>query len=384
MLSIDLPFAHEGFHDLAIKLVTNAISTYAQAAGRGALFKAMMISTGPANDKIYARCLGLIARTVGISSGEAEVALLRRIYGIDDIAIIHNHYLPMPRIEHIRAGVLPPERRHEPQIVLPVAFLLAHHGPSFPAALARHQAQKEPRISILLQDILCPALMERAENETQSQTLPIASGLIKINPVIRKANEGDRSALYHACLKTGDAGQDAENLFVEKTLLGEIYVGPYLTYSPEFALCLSVSGYALGYCLAVLDTLEFHKRCEAEWWPSLRIKYRLNDSISYPLRECSLIANQIHCRTPLDVSLLASFPSHLHIDLVDQMQGQGYGMALMKRQLEALQLGGSKGVHLTMAASNHRANLFYQKLGFRLLLDLPNSNEQVLGLRFES
>jgi N-acetylmuramic acid 6-phosphate (MurNAc-6-P) etherase len=47
-------------HDLAVKLALNAISTYAQAFGRGALFKGMMIACGPSNDKIYSRCLGMI------------------------------------------------------------------------------------------------------------------------------------------------------------------------------------------------------------------------------------------------------------------------------------------------------------------------------------
>jgi len=54
----------DGIFAYSLKIVTNAISTYAQAAGRGALFKGLMVSTGPANDKIYQRCVNLIAETV--------------------------------------------------------------------------------------------------------------------------------------------------------------------------------------------------------------------------------------------------------------------------------------------------------------------------------
>ena len=37
---------HAGFMDYALKLVTNAITTYAQAAGRGAMYKSLMIAAG--------------------------------------------------------------------------------------------------------------------------------------------------------------------------------------------------------------------------------------------------------------------------------------------------------------------------------------------------
>ena len=42
----------------------NTTSTYAQAKGRGALFTGLMVSAGPANDKIYMRCVDLIANTI--------------------------------------------------------------------------------------------------------------------------------------------------------------------------------------------------------------------------------------------------------------------------------------------------------------------------------
>jgi N-acetylmuramic acid 6-phosphate (MurNAc-6-P) etherase len=45
----------EGISDYCLKLLLNALSTYAQAAGRGAVYKGLMVTTGPANDKIYNR-----------------------------------------------------------------------------------------------------------------------------------------------------------------------------------------------------------------------------------------------------------------------------------------------------------------------------------------
>jgi len=46
--------------ELASKLLLNATSTYAQAFGRGCLFRGLMIAAGPCNDKIYGRCVNMI------------------------------------------------------------------------------------------------------------------------------------------------------------------------------------------------------------------------------------------------------------------------------------------------------------------------------------
>jgi ribosomal protein S18 acetylase RimI-like enzyme len=59
-----------------------------------------------------------------------------------------------------------------------------------------------------------------------------------------------------------------------------------------------------------------------------------------------------------------AYPSHLHIDLLPRVQGQGYGRELMGQLLERLRERGSPGVHLGMSAVNDRAYGFYRALGF--------------------
>lgn len=117
---VRIPHDHNGFHDLAIKLMTNALSTYAQAVGRGALYKSFMIATGPANDKIYSRCIDLISTHVGVTKEEANIAIIRSVYGVDQV---DQSLLGKPRIEIIKHSVLAADKRDQSQIVLPVAFL---------------------------------------------------------------------------------------------------------------------------------------------------------------------------------------------------------------------------------------------------------------------
>lgn len=117
---VEVPSTHEGFHDFSMKIMVNAVSTYSQAAGRGAIYKSHMIATGPANDKIYVRCLGLIAMHLNICERDANVALIRSIYGLDSI---DEALLQSPRSVHINKAVLTEDQRHQSQIILPVAFL---------------------------------------------------------------------------------------------------------------------------------------------------------------------------------------------------------------------------------------------------------------------
>lgn len=122
-----------------LKLPLNAVSTYAQARGRGAVFRGFMVATGPANDKIYGRCMGLVAKLCAVSAAEAEAALLRAIYGVDELPA---EVWARPRSAHIAQSVLPESCRDQAQTVLPVALLLAK-GQSY--ATAREMLATEPR-----------------------------------------------------------------------------------------------------------------------------------------------------------------------------------------------------------------------------------------------
>ena len=116
----------------------------------GAMYKSQMIATGPANAKIYDRCVRLISENVGISPALAVTALVRSIYGLNEVS---RELLAEPKINHIQKGLLPPDRRHESQVILPVAFLLAAQ-PELDVEVAKLQAQEEPRIDILLGKVL--------------------------------------------------------------------------------------------------------------------------------------------------------------------------------------------------------------------------------------
>jgi len=195
--------------------------------------------------------------------------------------------------------------------------------------------------------------------------------------VVRKFQEDDRSGLYHVCLATGDSGAGALHLYNQKEMLGEIYVGPYLTFQPDLSLTLVKDGIA-GYALAAFDTRSFEDTLSKKWWPAILEKYENRSPEKFNEREKNLFR---YIKNPplRPEKIVSEYPSHLHIDLLETAQGRGIGKAMMHLLLQLLRDKGSKGVHLGMGATNSRAFIFYSKLGFELLD--KDDDEWTMGLK---
>lgn len=195
--------------------------------------------------------------------------------------------------------------------------------------------------------------------------------------IVRKFQEEDRSALYHVCLATGDSGASALHLYDQKDMLGEIYVGPYLSFQPDLSFTLFQDGVA-GYALAALDTRKFEEILSKQWWPDILEKYNNLSPENFNEREKNLFG---YIQNPplRPKTIVDDYPSHLHIDLLEKAQGRGIGKSMMVLMLETLRAKGSPGVHLGMGAQNSRAFTFYSKLGFTLLD--KNDDEWTMGLK---
>jgi ribosomal protein S18 acetylase RimI-like enzyme len=195
---------------------------------------------------------------------------------------------------------------------------------------------------------------------------------------IRPFEPQDLDQLYVICLRTGDAGADATDLVVDRRLFGEVYAAPYGVLEPEHALVVDDGyGTAIGYVLGALDTRAFEARCEDEWWPVLRVQHP-RGSGGNDLDE--LLIAMVHDRQRSGAAFVASHPSHLHIDLLPEAQGHGWGPKLMAALEDLLRSRGSRGVHFGVSARNGRALGFYRHLGYEELH--ADSMVHILGRRF--
>ena len=185
---------------------------------------------------------------------------------------------------------------------------------------------------------------------------------------IRAFRPTDMDELYAICLATGAGGSDAFEFSRDPKLLGHIYAAPYALLSPRTVFVVEDAAGIGGYIVGVPDTRDFEARVEAEWWPALRQIYP--DPSGMPRIDRSadqLMSYKIHYPDRTAEEIIGAYPSHLHINLLPRLRGQGVGRQLMMRWLAAVRDMGSQGAHLAVGAANQRAIRFYRACGFHAL-----------------
>ncbi|MBM7829821.1 ribosomal protein S18 acetylase RimI-like enzyme [Agromyces cerinus] len=200
-------------------------------------------------------------------------------------------------------------------------------------------------------------------------------------PEIRPYRPADREQVARVCLLTAAGGGDATGVYSDDTLMPEVFALPYVEYAPELAFVVADGDRVLGYVIGVADTAAFARWWKREWGPAFAARH---PSPGAPTgREPAFTEAQlIEAGTSPDrmlIAELAEYPAHLHIDLLPELQGRGFGRRLIETLRAALAERGVPGVHLGMDAANTGARQFYDRLGFH---ELPSSraDSPLLGI----
>ncbi len=195
-----------------------------------------------------------------------------------------------------------------------------------------------------------------------------------MQPQIRAYRPSDLDAVYDICVRTADDGKDGRGRQSADTLVGDVYAAPYVTLEPEHAHILDDgAGRAIGYILGTADTTRFVQRFRTEWVPRVLGRYPTDDP-----RDQEMLARLRDPEWMLS-PVVADHPAHLHIDLLPEAQGRGFGRLLMRAFLDGLRTAGVRRVHLGLSPTNTAALAFYRRLGFTSL-DVPGAQpDTVLG-----
>lgn len=167
---------------------------------------------------------------------------------------------------------------------------------------------------------------------------------------IREARFEDTDRVKYICIQTAD--EKAKN---DKTT-GEIIANTYSTYyvreESETCFVLEDEGLVVGYIICSTNAKKF------------RENFRKTD-----LKEIKKISKSAGIENwfiPVPYMIFKCiYPAHLHINLLDDYQGKGYGTELMNTLLSKLRETGVKGVMLLAAESNKGAVKFYKRHGFK-------------------
>jgi len=195
---------------------------------------------------------------------------------------------------------------------------------------------------------------------------------------IRAASVRDLPDLYFVAIRTGNSGDDATGMFRNDDMIGEVYVGPYVTLAPETSFALVENDSPVGYGLCVLDTETFYTAAKQSWWPMLQEKY--SNLAQYV--DSEWLIHEIFNPSSSPLEILDEYPSHGHIDLLPHVQGLGWGRRMMATMENALRDLGSPGFHLRVSQYNERGLKFYAALGYQELLH--RDSEVIVGKRLKN
>jgi ribosomal protein S18 acetylase RimI-like enzyme len=181
-------------------------------------------------------------------------------------------------------------------------------------------------------------------------------------PAVRLYRPEDRDAVFDICMRTGEQGGDARDVYRDHDLLPNTFAAPYTELEPDLAFVLDDDGRAVGYVLGTSDTVRFVRDFRERWLPVVGARHP--KPAGEPTTPDEMIAALLHAPERMLVPEVADYPAHLHIDLLPDYQGRGWGRVLMNTLFAALDKAGAARVHLTMVTANTAARAFYDRMGF--------------------
>lgn len=163
-------------------------------------------------------------------------------------------------------------------------------------------------------------------------------------------------------MRTADAGGDATGILDDDAIWPAIFVLPYLFRHPDLAFVVETDdGRVVGYVVGAADTRAFEDWFRRQWWPEHGARWPRPDREE--TRQDGIL-QYAYARRAGAEPYGDDYPAHLHIDLLPEAQGAGWGRRLVETLTQALRERGIPGLHLISDAGNAGALAFYTRLGF--------------------
>ncbi len=179
---------------------------------------------------------------------------------------------------------------------------------------------------------------------------------------IRNFNSKDFENLKAICIET------ASDIFRGKRIteiaLVDVYCRYYIEQEPDNCFVVAdQDDVAKGYILCAKDYEEYRRLFKEKYLNTWNL--------------ATLIMGNFAMKSIKEYA--KEYPAHLHIDLLPECQGQGYGRKLIGMLIEHLNERNISGLMLHVSAKNVGARAFYLKCGFQVLH--ADKNDVLMGMK---
>ena len=171
-------------------------------------------------------------------------------------------------------------------------------------------------------------------------------------PTIRPYRPEDKNRMQELCVLTSNP----DNVYHEdfRLYLTTTYNDYYTEHEPESCFVLvDEDDVPVGYIICAKNCRTWRRIFLKEYMPKLKAN---KENLFEPYME--ILLHSLFARR---------YPAHLHVDILKEYCGQGYGVALMNTLFDHLRQNGVPGVQLLVDAENKRAMNFYLRNGFKIL-----------------
>ena len=179
---------------------------------------------------------------------------------------------------------------------------------------------------------------------------------------IRKYSSKDSEHLKQICIETASDIFRGKK-FIEKALT-EVYCRYYIEQEPEKCFVVAnESDIAKGYILCAQNYEDYKVIFKGKYLKTWNL--------------ATIIMGNFAINSIKDYA--KEYPAHLHIDLLPECQGQGYGRKLIEELVKELKERKIDGLMLHVSMKNEGARAFYVKCGFKVLLQ--EKNDVLMGMK---
>lgn len=179
---------------------------------------------------------------------------------------------------------------------------------------------------------------------------------------VRPYRSEDRHAVRRIVFDTGYMGDPVDFLWSDPESFADLIACYYTDREPESLFVVEIEGEVKGFLMGCVDT---RRSLGAPREQSMRLMRRgalLRPGVaSFLWRSIWDVARD---GIPEEALLDPRWPAHLHIDLLPEARGRGFGRRLMNAWFERLRGLQVPGVHLGTFAENANAIPFFEACGY--------------------